>query len=137
MEFHLCVRPAEGRVESGDSWSEVWYERVSRAGDWSAPIRAKPMSVCIVIVSIDLPSVCVFCSACSPSPCAPTSFCFALRVGQRKCDVNNLCWKHTMMKPAPSLPALFLSTIKKLPLLPASFCTPRKNSYFVVTLSTA
>jgi len=36
------------------------------------------------------------------------------------------------MKPAASLPALFLSTIKKLPPQPASFYTPRRNSNFVV-----
>jgi len=35
------------------------------------------------------------------------------------------------MKPAPSLPALFVSTIKKLPPKPASFYTPRRNSNFV------
>ena len=39
--------------------------------------------------------------------------------------------KHTLMKPALSLPALFLSTIKKLSSPPASFKTPR-NSNFVV-----
>jgi len=36
------------------------------------------------------------------------------------------------MKPAPSLPALFLSDIKKLPPQPASFYTPRRNFNFVV-----
>jgi len=35
------------------------------------------------------------------------------------------------MKPAPSLPALFLPTITKLPPQPASF-TPHTNSDFVV-----
>jgi len=36
-------------------------------------------------------------------------------------------FKHTLMKPAPSLPALFLSAIKKLPPQPASFYAPRRN----------
>ena len=36
------------------------------------------------------------------------------------------------MKPAPSLPLLFLSTIKKLPPQPSSFYTPRRTSNFVV-----
>jgi len=38
--------------------------------------------------------------------------------------------KHTLLRPAPSLPALFLSTIKKLPPQPASFYTPSRNSDF-------
>jgi len=36
------------------------------------------------------------------------------------------------MKPVPSLPALFLKTIKKQPPQPESFDTPRRNSNFVL-----
>ena len=37
------------------------------------------------------PAECVhfLCRVLSPSPCAPTSFCFALRVSQRHCDVHD------------------------------------------------
>jgi len=41
-------------------------------------------------------------------------------------------FKHTLMQPAPSLPALFLQTIKKLPPQPAGFYTPRRKSKFGV-----
>ena len=39
---------------------------------------------------------------------------------------------HPLMKLAPSLPALFLYTIKKLPTQPASFYTPSRNYNFVI-----
>jgi len=48
-------------------------------------------------------------------------------------DRNHCFWpsqrvsKHTLMKPAPSLPVLFLLTIKKLPPQPASFYKPPRN----------
>ena len=48
---------------------------------------------------------------------------YILTVGFRDIETTEITQpaKHTLMKPAPSLLALFVSTIKKLPLQPAHF----------------